>query len=79
MVEQNFNIFNFKSQPSLKIERVSGNNNDIVVTSSHNNNSDGNKNSKDSKDSYIKILVNDPFNNRKIILKATKKQKGVYL
>jgi hypothetical protein len=28
---------------------------------------------------YIKVLVNDPYNNRDIILKVTKKQKGVYI
>jgi hypothetical protein len=27
---------------------------------------------------YVEILVNDPFNNRSIILEVTKKQKGVY-
>jgi excinuclease UvrABC nuclease subunit len=27
----------------------------------------------------VKILVNDPFNNRDLILKVTKKQKGVYI
>lgn len=27
----------------------------------------------------MKILVNDPFNNRDLILKVTKKQKGVYI
>jgi hypothetical protein len=29
------------------------------------------------KQKYVKILVNDPFNNRDVILKVTKKQKGV--
>ena len=28
---------------------------------------------------YVKVLVNDPFNNRDIILKVAKNQKGVYL
>ena len=44
-----------------------------------NNNNNDNKNVKDSKHKYVKILVNDPFNNRDIILKVTKKQKGVYV
>jgi hypothetical protein len=35
-------------------------------------------NSQDPKQKYVKILVNDPFNNRDLILKVTKKQKGVY-
>ncbi len=28
---------------------------------------------------YVEILVDDPFNNRDIILEVTKKQKGVYI
>jgi hypothetical protein len=28
---------------------------------------------------YVKVLVTDPFNNRDIILRVAKKQKGVYL
>lgn len=28
---------------------------------------------------YVKLLVDDPFNNRDIILKITKGQKGVYI
>ena len=37
------------------------------------------KNNKDKKHNYIKILVNDPFNNRNIILNVTKAQKGIYI
>jgi GIY-YIG catalytic domain/Cytochrome C and Quinol oxidase polypeptide I/NUMOD1 domain len=36
-------------------------------------------NNKNSKHKYTKILVDDPFNNRDIILKITKRQKGVYI
>jgi cytochrome c oxidase subunit 1 len=46
----------------------------------------GNKNSKFNNNKtfkpnnrYIKVLVEDPYNNRDIILKVTKKQKGVYV
>ena len=44
----------------------------------------GNDNNTDDKDfkpkeKYVKILVEDPYNNRDIILQVTKKQKGVYL
>lgn len=31
------------------------------------------------KHNYVKVLVYDPYNNRDIILKVTKKQKGVYV
>jgi len=68
----------FKSQPSLKTEKVYNDNNNIIITGNNNNNDD-NKNSNQPKYKYVKILVNDPFNNRNIILKVTKKQKGVYI
>lgn len=77
MVEKNFNIFSFKSEPSLNKDKVNSDNNNILIAG--NNNNDGNQNSKDPKYKYVKILVKDPFNNRDIILKVTKKQKGVYV
>ena len=44
----------------------------------------GNGNNNDNKEfkpkqKYVKILVEDPYNNRDIILKVAKKQKGVYV
>ena len=77
MVEKKFYIF--KSQPSLKIGKANSDNNDIVITGKDNNNNDGKQNSKHPKYKYVKILVDDPFNNRDIILRVTKKQKGVYV
>lgn len=74
--KKKFNIFNFKSQPSLKTEKVNNDNNNLPT--GNNNNNDGNNNSNNPKYKYVKVLVNDPFNNRDIILKVTKKQKGVY-
>ena len=71
------NIFFVESQPSLVIEKV--NNNNFVSADNNNNNPDDNKNSKDLKTKYVKILVEDPINNRDLILKITTKQKGVYL
>lgn len=61
-----------------KISKVNINNNNNITIGNNNNNND-NKNVKDSKYKYVKILVNDPFNNRDIILKVTKKQKGALL
>lgn len=79
MVEKYFNIFNVKSQPCLEIEKVNRDNNDIVIIGNENNNNGDNKNSKLPKDKYIKVLVDDPFNNRDVLLRVTKKQKGVYV
>lgn len=49
---------------------------DIKIGNGNNNNS--NKEFK-PKEKYVKILVEDPYNNRNIILKEDKKQKGVYV
>lgn len=38
----------------------------------------GNKRFK-PKYNYVKVLVENPYNNRKIILNVTKKQKGIYV
>ena len=76
MVEKKFFILNIKSQPSLDIGIVNNSdNNEVVITGNNNNNNDGNKNSQKSKHKYVKVLVDDPFNNRDIILNVTKKQK----
>jgi len=51
------------------------------TSNNNNNNNDNNekKNTEYSKFRYVKVLVEDPFNNRDIILKVTKGQKGVYI
>lgn len=70
----------------------SDNNNSSLISECDNNNdgyNDDNKN-RDNEDNphengngkkhnYVKVLVDDPFNNRDIILNVTKKQKGVYI
>ena len=92
MVE-NFNIFNlelsyftyYSSPTRYNVEKVNIVNkihdkNTLII--GDNNNDDGDfvgQNNNNSKHKYVKVLVNDPFNNRDIILKVTKKQKGVYV
>lgn len=77
MVEKKFFILNIKSQSSLDIEiENNSDSNDVIITG---NNNDGNKNTQKSKYKYVKVLVYDPFNNRNIILKVCKKQKGIYI
>lgn len=58
-----------------KTKMVNDNNN-FVIIGNNNNNNNGDKKPKHN---YVKVLVEDPFNNRDIILKVAKKQKGVYL
>lgn len=82
MVEKIFYIFKFKYLLHLNTGKVfSDNNNNLIIGNNKNdgNNNDDNENYKDPKYKYTKVLVNDPFNNRDIILKVTKKQKGVYV
>ena len=79
MVEKYF-IFNSQTIPLVK-EVNSLNNNLSLINESDNNKDDNNKKPKqeNKKHTYVKVLVDDPFNNRDIILKVTKKQKGVYV
>ncbi len=49
-------------------------NSDVII-----GNDGHDSNEKSNKDKYVKIVVEDPYNNRDIILKVTKKQKGVYI
>lgn len=72
MVENNY-IFNFYIINSFFNKDYNDDSNaDVTIGDSNNNNDDNN----DFK--YIKIVVNDPFNNRKLILNNTKNKKGVY-
>jgi hypothetical protein len=82
MVEKGFNMLNMTLQPSLQRYKINDNN--VVKIDYENNNivkigNDINNNDKKPKHKYVKILVDNPFNNRDIILKVTKKQKGVYI
>lgn len=72
MVNQNANILNVKSKWPSFFSTIAENN---EVTIDDNNSSD--KENKDFKPKFTKVLVNDPYSNRDIILKVTKKQKGV--
>ena len=73
-------------QPITFFNKVNSDNNSSPLSESNNNN-DGNnvennegnqpENGSNRKHNYVKVLVDDPFNNRDIILKVTKKQKGI--
>ena len=80
MVNKSFNMLNMKPQLVLYTDRVSEDNNwlstsDVKIS----NNNNYNDKEKKPKHNYVKVLVKDPFNNRDIILRVAKKQKGVYL
>jgi hypothetical protein len=91
MVEKYFIL---KSQSFTFFKKVNSDNNNSYLISKCNNNNDGYNNDSQNhgdnnennpeengneKHNYVKVLVDDPFNNRDIILKITKKQKGVYI
>ena len=79
MVEKYFLL---NSQTFTFFKEVNSDNNSLSLTNESDNNKDDNNknpNEDDKKHTYIKVLVDDPFNNRGIILKVTKKQKGVYV
>ena len=77
--------FILKSQSFTLFKKVNSDNNNPSLSESNNENNDNNKedysnndnNSNNKKHNYVKVLVDDPFNNRDIILNVTKKQKGV--
>src|ERR1041384_294673 len=80
MVENNFYMLSMKSEPSLITKEVNNDNDDedeVIIGNGNNNNSD--QNSNESKHKYVKVLVKYPFNNRDLILRVSKKQKGIYL
>ena len=60
----------------IKIITTNSNNNYDVIIGKNNN---FNKQNKEFKDKYIKVIVKDPYYNKDILLKVTKKQKGVYI
>jgi len=67
---------NNNSDSSLSMSESNNNNNDNNYNENNKHENDEKKYS-DKKYNYIKVLVDDPFNNRDIILNVTKKQKGV--
>nr|YP_005351177.1 orf966 [Peltigera malacea]AEK48305.1 orf966 [Peltigera malacea] len=72
-------MLNKKSKLSLgfvKTITINSNDNYDVIIGKNNN---FNKQNKEFKDKYVKVVVEDPYYNRDIILKVTKKQKGVYI
>lgn len=80
----NANILNVKSntfsgENKKKTNSFLDNNFDIKIANGNNNNNENNNKDLRPKQKYVKVLVENPYNNRDIILKVTKKQKGVYV
>ena len=84
MVKTNANMLNVKYDTisclplkNTSTDKIVYDNCDIKIGNKYNNNKE-NKSFK-PKDEEVKFLVEDPYNNRDIILKVAKKQKGVYV
>lgn len=74
MVKFNAYMFN-KSQLSLVSVNTKLNDNaDMII-----DNNNDNKQEKNNKFKYIKVIVENPYKNRNTIRKVTKKQKGIYI
>jgi hypothetical protein len=83
MVEKKL-ILKFQLSPFFY--KVDNDNNNLSLNVHNDPNLNGNQNfndnnehKNDKKHNYIKVLVDDPFNNRNIILNVTKSQKGIYI
>lgn len=66
-------LFNLNFQSNSKF--YNNHANSIIITDNNNNNNNNN----DEVPKYTKVFIENPFNNRKMILKVTKNQKGVYV
>lgn len=76
MVKFNANMLNVKINLSpILLNRIYSK---VKIGLHDYNKNQGNKEFK-PKDNYVKVLVEDPYNNRNIILNVTKKQKGIYV
>lgn len=83
MVKIYANRLNITSEPSLPgnlvadVNKSNNNKSDDNNTDVRIGNDNNNNDNKNSKYKYVKVVVKDPYNNRDIILKVTKKQKGI--
>ena len=70
-----FNAYMFNTSKSLSANTKTNDNDNIMIE----NDNKKKKEKRNNKFKYIKIIVENPYNNRDTILKVTKKQKGVYI
>lgn len=78
MVRKNANMLNERLKLTSEDTTITLNKYNEIKIGNYNNNNQDNKKFKDY-NNYLKVLVEDPYNNRDIILKLTKNQKGVYV
>ena len=77
----NWRLFNLNFRATALQGALNNQNNTITITNSNNNNNSNKNNDEDGASSpqYTKVYIENPFNNRNLILKVSKNQKGVYI
>jgi GIY-YIG catalytic domain/NUMOD1 domain len=76
------NMLDSTSELVTTDKTVDNNDTDLSVGNGNNGNNasnNDNDNNKCSKYKYVNVFIKDPYNNRDIILRITKRQKGVYV
>ena len=73
----NLNFCSWKLATNLTL--CNNQSNSIIITNSKNNKSNRNNDDVNQIPKYTKIYIENPFNNRNLVLKVTKNQKGVYI
>lgn len=74
-----FRKVNNDNNDSPLLSECDNNNGDHNPYNENDNSNNNHKKGDNKKHPYVKLLVDDPYNNRDIILNVTKKQKGVYV
>jgi len=79
VLNSNFTLFKQVNSDNKSPFLSESDNNDSYNTDNENNTSHNDRQNDNNKHNYVKVFVDDPYNNREIILEVTKKQKGVYI
>jgi hypothetical protein len=74
-----FREVNKDNNDSPLLSKCDNNNDDNNPYNEKDNSHNKHQNGDNKKHPYVKVLVDDPYSNRDIILNVTKKQKGVYI
>ena len=75
----NWRLFNLNFRATALQGALNNQNNTIIITNSNNNNNSNKNKDEDKIPQYTKVYIENPFNNRNLILKVSKNQKGVYI
>ena len=77
ILDSYFTLFEKVNDDNKNLPLLSKSYNNHNPNNQNNDNYPNNGNGDNKQHNYVKVLVEDPYNNRDIILKVTKKQKGI--